>query len=259
MISVGRIIDVISNGPEGGELASVSMAGVSPVDGSIIIKERAFQFWPESLSVSAEIGWNFKEIPGLSHALAQWTQNGGRTFTFSVQFSRFMKPWPNGELSWQQVRSLGLNKPDSETPIDNRPMNISVKEQIQWMRQFYLPDYTQADVSGVQSTVSVPPPICMICFPKMGLNEDTSDVIWAVLTQFDEEYVLCFPNGEPRMATVSLGFKQVIQWPGQGLIPKSRSMLNKSVVGGKTVPMAEYHVDIGGGRKGNKMDETKGP
>jgi hypothetical protein len=235
-------------GPEG-DAAAVSMAGISAVDGSVILAERTFQFWPETLNVEPEIGWQFKEIPGLSHSIAQWTQNGGRTFSFDVVFSRFMKPTGN-QSALDAVRSLGnMNAPNSQTPIDNRPYNVSVKEEIQWLRQFYLPDYVEATVSGVSATVSQPPPIAMICFPNMGLNEDTSDVVWAVMTGAPETYTLCFPNGEPRLASVSLTFKQVIQWPGQGIVLKPRLGIQS----------LEDNIAAGGGRPKNNINNLAGP
>ncbi len=238
----GRIVEAIQNGPENQAPAAVSLAGISPVDGTMVIQERAFQWWPESLQEDPEIGWSFKEIPGMAHALAQWTQNGGRTFTFEVQCSRSMRPWASLSGT-QQLKSMGLNRPSSTAPIDNSRYNISVKDQIQWLRQFYLPNYVNATVSGVPSTVSQPPPIAMLNFPSMGLNEDGSDVIWAVMTQCAVSYALCFPSGEPRLASVSLGFKQVIQHPVNGLILKTRKMYEDAK------GLRETDISVGGGRK----------
>lgn len=241
----GRIIDAIMNGPENQAPAALSLAGLSPVDGRICIQERAFQFWPETITEEPEIGWQFKEIPGLAHPLAQWTQNGGRSFTFEVPLSRFMRPWGEG-LSPSKLLSLGLNKPDAKVPIDNRPMNISVKEQIQWLRQFYLPNYVSQDVSGIMATVSQPPPIAMLCMPSMGINENGGDVIWAVMTQCSVSYILLFPSGEPRLATVNLGFKQIIQDPVNGIVLKSRDLYNTDIT-------KESNIAKAGGRIG-KMD-----
>lgn len=243
----GRIVEAIINGPEGRKSADFSIAGISPVDGKICIPERAFQFWPETVSEEPEIGWQFKEIPGASHALAQWTQNGGRTFSFEVVFSRFMLPLDQLS-SVEKLLSMGLNTPDATMPRDNQPSNVSVKEQIQYLRQYYLPDH----VASGDVTVAVPPPIAMICAPMQGWNEDGNDVIWAVMTQCSVNHMLAFPSGEPRLATVSLAFKQVIQWPGQGVVMKTRAMYAQT-------PNFETDIAVGGGRKGNKIKPDSGP
>jgi hypothetical protein len=213
----GRIVQAILNGPEGRASASFTIAGVNPVDGTLEIPERAFQFWPESISEEPEIGWSFKEIPGASHALAQWTQNGGRNISFEVVFSRFMLP-VDQLSSVEKLLSMGMNTPDAEMPLDNRPMNISVREQVQYLRQYYLPNYV---ANGAVTTV-VPPPIAMLCAPNLGWGEDGSDVLWTVMTNCSVTHNLAFACGEPRLATVSLAFRQIVQWPAQGVILKSR-------------------------------------
>lgn len=243
----GRIVQAIMGGPEGRKSASLSIAGVSPVDGSIIVPERTFQFWPESVTEEPEIGWQFKDIPGASHALAQWTQNGGRTFSFEVVFSRFMLPVE--QLSTvEKLLSLGLNTPGATMPKDNQPMNVSVKQCMQYLRMYYLPDYVQSgDV-----TVASPPPIAVLYAPNMGWNEDGRDVIWGVMTQCSMNHMLSFACGEPRLATASLAFRQVIQWPAQGVIMKNRTMASQ---------ITGFEVDIGkgGGRPTNKITVDKGP
>lgn len=234
-------------GPEGRKSASLTLAGVSPVDGTIIIPERAFQFWPESITEDPEIGWQFKDIPGASHSLAQWTQNGGRTFSFEVVCSRYMLPVAQLGLLDKILDPLGLNTPGATVPKDNRPGNVSVREQVQWLRQFYLPDYVQSgDV-----TVASPPPIAVLCAPNMGWNEDTGDVIWAVMTQCSVNHQLAFQCGEPRLATVSLAFRQVVQWP-QGVVLKSRKLFAART-------NVEPGVAVGGGRGTNKIAVDKGP
>lgn len=244
----GRIVEAIMNGPEGRKSATLSIAGVSPVDGKLIIPERAFQFWPESVSEEPEIGWSFKEIPGASHSLAQWTQNGGRTFSFEVTFSRFMLPVDQMSMVEKALSFGGMNKPGSTMPRDNQPSNVSVREQIQFLRQFYAPDYVQAG----DTVAAQPPPIAVLCAPNQGWNEDGSDVIWTVMTQCSVNHLLAFPSGEPRLATVSLAFRQVVQWPANGVVWKARSLYG-------SMSNVEKDIERGGGRKLNKPDISRGP
>lgn len=245
---IGGIVSAIMNGPEGRAAATLSIAGVDATTGQITIPERAFQFWPESISEEAEIGWAFKDIPGASHSLAQWTQNGGRTFSFEVTLSRFMLPFE--DLSTvEQLLSFFQNKPEQTIPLNNKPMNISVKEQIAYLRQYYQPLYAASgDVTVAQS-----PPIALLNAPRLGLNEDGGDVVWCVMTQCSVNYVLTFPNGEPRLATVSLGFRQVVQWPGQNkVVLRDRTWYGKS-------SSFETGIGVGGGRGKNKTDASSGP
>jgi hypothetical protein len=111
-----------------------------------------------------------------------------------------------------------------------------------------LPDYAE---SG-DITAAIPPPIALICAPNQGWNEDGNDVIWAVMTQCSVNHMLAFPSGEPRLATVSLAFRQVIQWPGNGVIMKSRAMYAQT-------PNFETDIAVGGGRGGNKIKPDSGP
>jgi hypothetical protein len=242
----GRIVDAIMKGPEGRKSASLSIAGVNPVDGKLCIEERAFQFWPESISEEPEIGWSFKEIPGATHSLAQWTQNGGRTFSFEVTFSRFMLPVDQLSAA-EKFLSMGMNTPGATMPRDNRAMNISVREQVQYLRQYYLPDY----VVGGELTLANPPPIAVLCAPNIGWAEDGTDVIWTVMTQCSVNHQLNFPSGEPRLATVSLAFRQVIQWPTSGIVLKPRTLYASR-------PAPEKDVAVAGGRGGNELTSKIG-
>lgn len=83
-----------------GELPQMSIMGVSSTDGAVLLEETVFQYWPESIADSIEIGWEFKSLPATSHPLAHWTQNGGRSISFEVTFARDMQydPKPHAFL-----------------------------------------------------------------------------------------------------------------------------------------------------------------
>lgn len=209
MISV---VDAIVNGPEGGQYASMSMAGLDPRDPSQIYKgdgfdfsERSLQYWPETINDSIDIGWNFRDIPGGSHALAQWASNNGRTITFDVQLSRFMIPSKSRSAKEQVLAAL--EQPASEFPVDNRPYNVNIADQIRFLRGFCYPTYL--DIEGVVS--ALPPPIMLLHVPGVGLNEYGSDTIYCVMTGCDVVYNLLFRDGTPRRATVSITVRQIIQ------------------------------------------------
>lgn len=212
---IGKLIEAIMFGPEGADYKAMSIAGLDPMDGTtLLLPERAFQFWPESLQDTIEVGWQFKDIPGASHALAQWSSNGGRTVSFEVRLHRFMKPVKDRQLFEQLLDPFGLTSPGAEYLSDQRPYNVDVEAEIKYLRAFCYPSY--AKDGG--SVVSYPPPVALLCVPGVGLNEDGSDTIRAVMTGCDVTYNLLFPTGKPRNATVALTFRQVVQDIKKGVV-----------------------------------------
>lgn len=209
---IGAVTEAIMFGPEGVDYKAMSIAGVSPIepDNGLMLPERTFQHWPESVTDSIDVGWNFKDIPGMSHALAQWASNGGRTITFEVQFHRFMKPVASRNAFEKILDPFNLNTPNSELPKDNRLYNVDVAAEIRYLRGFCYPSYK--DVEGYRT--AFPPPIAMLNIPGHALGDATgNDVIYAVMTGCDVTYMLAFPDGTPRRASVSLTFRQVVQDP----------------------------------------------
>lgn len=205
---IGQLVEAIMNGPEGSQYASMSMCGVDPRDSTtIMLPERAFQYWPETIQDSIEVGWNFKDIPGASHALAQWNANAGRTISFEIRLHRFMKPVKDRSIFELIVDPLGLTNPGQQILKDVRGDNVDVEAELRFLRAFCYPTYDKLE----GQTVAYPPPVALLCVPGVGLNEDGSDTIFAVMTGCDITYNLLFPNGKPRNASVSLTFKQIVQ------------------------------------------------
>lgn len=238
---ITAISEVLMYGPEGGKYAggekysSISIAGVDPTDPSKMFEslpERTLQYWPESVSDSYEIGWNFKDIPGASHALAQWASNNGRTISFDVHFHRFTRPIAH-RTSAEKLKDIG----DKAGPKADPSSNVDIRNEIAYLRGYCYPTY--GVIGGIKG--SFPPPVAILNIPGLGLNEsDGSDSIFAVMTQCEVTYILCFPNGTPRHATVSLAFKQIVQkangvefkgWP-DNYVSASQIEEEKMLVGG---------------------------
>lgn len=208
---ITSIASAIIEGPEGMKPSYMSICGVNmfyPTAATPLLEEVTFQFWPETVVDNIEVGWEFKNIPGGSHALAQWGANGGRTISFDVKLSRFMRPLSKKSLLDFILDPFSLNSPISEFPSDNRPYNVNVKGMIRYLRLFCYPSYSEME-GGYQGAIA--PPIAILNIPNFGLNEDGSDSIYAVMTGCDVTYQLAFPDGTPRYAVVSLTFKQVVQ------------------------------------------------
>lgn len=222
---ISSVVDAIARGPEGGVPASITMAGVDPLDpsriyssgnisshltqsggGDVDFSERALQWWPETLSDTIDITWDFKNVGGGSHALAQWASNGGRTIAFDVQLSRLMMP----VTSRNTIREVGqakLTDPSDQRPMDNRPYNVDIVEQIRFLRGFCYPTYIETE--GIIG--ALPPPVMILSVPNFGLNESGGDEIFCIMTGCDVTYTLAFRDGTPRRATVSVTLRQIVQ------------------------------------------------
>ena len=211
------IVEAFLKGPEGGDYATMSIAGIDPTSPSdFLLKERAFQYWPETISDTIEIGWSFKDIPGASHALAQWGANGGRTISFDVNLHRFMKPRKSLSII-EKVKTMAtvlLTEPNSTIPKNEKPYNVDIAAEVRFLRGFCYPYFELKD--GL--TISRPPPVAILSIPGVPLDDkDGSSTCYAVMTGCDVTYTLLFPDGTPRRATVSLTFRQIVQYAGQGV------------------------------------------
>jgi hypothetical protein len=180
------------------KLAVASIAGLDPVSGAFVpgLGERAFQFWPATVDDTLASGWVSKPIPGASHSLMQWGSNEGRTITFELPLRRYM--------DYEQDGVLALKA--DPTNAWNRPFNSNIDFAIKYFRAFMYPIKTE-NAAAMQA-----PPIAILNFPGMSLNEDGGDHLFTVMTQCDVTYEKGMSRrGFTKSAKLSLAFKQVIQ------------------------------------------------
>jgi len=208
---IGAITEAIMYGPEGMDYKSMSIQAVdSMAPGKAVGQAFKFQYWPETITESHEIGWTFKDIPGASHNLAQWASNGGRTFSFEVQFSRFIKPVEDVDANiFERVLDpLKLNTPESNMLKNNRTSNVDVSACIRYLRMCKTPWWQEVGGQHVMGS----PPVVILNIPGSQINDfDASDTIFTILTAMDVTYTLAFPNGVLRKASVALSFKEIVQ------------------------------------------------
>lgn len=219
--------------------ARASMMGIDPETGDTVLglEEQAFQFWPESLSDTIEIGWEPKQVPAMSHALMQWSGNGGRTLSFELEMIRVMKPLA------KQPAPFGMPVEDPSNE-ENQPFNVNIEFMINFFRSFCYPFYENT-VAGVRRAKA--PPIAILNMPNMCLNEDGSDIIFAVVTGCDVTYEKLFSDGQPRQVKLSLTLKQVIENPirggnpynfkGQNELRQAREKFSDAALYGKSNPI----------------------
>jgi hypothetical protein len=197
------------------QLAVGSMMGIHPETGVEMLPEHAFQFLPENIQDSIQIGWESKPVPAMSHALMQWGGNEGRDITFEVVMFRHMRP-----VNYQPS-SFGAPKESPSNEV-NQPFNVNIEYMVSWFRAFCYPSYGQK-IGNYRRPIS--PPLCLLNLPGLALNEDGGDVILTVMTSCDVTYEKAFPNGQPRSVRLSLAFKQIVQDPRNGLTFKSQDDL----------------------------------
>lgn len=248
---IASVIEAIQNGPEGGDVASLTMAGVDPTNPSIIYEgtnfdfnERALQYWPETITDTMEIGWSFREVGGASHALAQWASNGGRTISFDVRLSRYMMP-VRTRSDIEKIKA-GFEAPDSVNPRDNRPYNVDIAEFIRFLRGFCYPTYAEEE----KLVNAYPPPVMILDIPNLGLNESGGDTIFCIMTGCDVTYNLLFRDGTPRSATVALTLRQIVQ---SGSNVKFKGFGSVESVGSYNMTGGAEGLDPNAGRPLNKI------
>lgn len=213
-LGAGSFIQAILT--EWAEMPSIRLKGISALDGSTtVLPQQKLQFWPESLTDTLEVAYTPKTLPGASAALMQWNYNGGRTIAFEIRLLRDMQP----EKVQKKNTSLFLAADPDSDMFGSPGRNISIPQMIAYLRAYCYPEYVDdGDFTKVE-----PPPICLLDVPGLHLNEDGSNVIWAVMTQCDVTYNKMWEgvDKEPQLkdVTVAVSFKQVIQNPGNVATP----------------------------------------
>lgn len=199
-MSIVGLATALIEGPEP-KLASMTLEGFDE-DGTSILEERAFQFWPETVSDTINISYVDKIIPGGSHPIKQWVNNAGRTISFSILIARDIKP--------KELLPFGVDLVVNPTTDDNYPFNHDVRQDIAYLRAFCYPTYDNS--TGV--TIAKPPPICLLKAEGLNWSRFGDDYIECVMTSCSVNYLRTFNEGFPRMATVDLSFAEIAQSGG---------------------------------------------
>ena len=132
----------------------MSMAGLNPIDYSIVMPERAFQFWPETIADTFASGWIEKPIPGASHALMHWGSNSGRTISFEVPLFR--------NMDYEQT-GMGFARayPASD---NNRFWNEDIDVALKYFRSFMYPTKVGGEIAS--------PMVAVLYMPNSMINEN---------------------------------------------------------------------------------------
>jgi hypothetical protein len=189
----------------------------------------ALQYWPESVSDTKATNWANKAIPGGNLPLYSWINGAERVISFSTIFATDVDvtKWTADPTASQADDTfLGELK---QKGLDTR--NIDIRGALLWLRSFLMPTY---NADGTY----LPPPKCEMVIPGSRLGygaggtSSNPDGIISIMTQCDIDYRAFFPNGVPRIASVSLSFAQLPQWLGIVKFPGYSSVFSGLVKDG---------------------------
>lgn len=210
-------------------------------DGSAL----ALQYWPDTFNDSASVNYAKKPVPGGSLPLYQWISNGERTLSFQALFTTDVDI-----TKWiqQQPRSNareGYTDALKAAGLESR--NIDIRAALIWLRSFRMPTY---NADGTY----LPPAKVVLSIPgsRIGLwSGDTgtgreADSITAVMTTCDIEIRASFPNGNIRIAAVTLAFEEIAQKEGIVNFPGYGKRISDTFVNGSNTSVTGAGIGVYG-------------
>lgn len=222
------------------------------------LKPARLQYWPETVDWdSGDTGWSQTNVPGLSHALLNWTHGGSPTVSFDIKLTSDMDP-----AYKQAVGDLG-GASDVVADFTQR-RNIDVEAAMTYFNALQLPRYqSDSDISGKPVQ---PPPVIQIVpeyvpmeTPLSSENQQSQDEsfelgandvgegnfgktastargfmlsnqayrdFYAVVADISDTYESSFNSGAPRQGSVSLSLIETIQI-GNQILPHDRERASK--------------------------------
>lgn len=190
------------------ETSAPVTAGIGALDQKTGVEKsgslQAFQYFPETVSDSKSPEWSRRTVPGGSHPLMSFVHGGERSITFPAIFTQEDNPEPIGLISGLLTGSFSLSA-SSLLGKKERKDTVDIAAAIAYLRQFTYPKYV--------NDLANPPPFVVVYLPNSGIVSAMgggSSFVGA-MTQCDVTYEAFHRNGSPRIATVQLGFVEVVQ------------------------------------------------
>jgi hypothetical protein len=155
-----------------------------------------FQYFPESLSDSQDANYQSIDVPGGSHPIVQWINNGPRTITFQTKFVQ------------ERIN------PNVTTNLADKH-NVAINGAVAALRYLMYPHYNKR-----ASLLTLPPPRLFLNIQGTnlrGTSRGTSAGLPVVLMGVSVNYTSWHANGTPRVADVDLSFQEIIQSPRTGV------------------------------------------
>lgn len=207
----------------------------------------AFQYFPDTISDTKQVNWATREIPGGSLPVYQWISSGERAISFTAWFTTDVNiASTEAKDVFNRLKNAGATR-----------RNIDVRSALVSLRRFMLPRYGAESTAGVQ--IAMAPQKLILGLPGTaigvtgGVIQDqgasAADLMSCIMTQCDVTYEAFFPNGLPRIASVSLSFLQIAQAAKGGSVifpergPEGNAM-DKLAKGGSGTPFYGYPLEV---------------
>jgi len=155
-----------------------------------------FQYFPASLTESQSANYNSIEVPGGSHPIVQWINNGPRSISFQAQFAH------------EQITPDGSTNPTSKH-------NVDIDAAVAWLRFFMYPHYEKRG-----EILTSPPPVLYLYMGNMRLRHNSrsnASGVPVVLMDVNANYTAFHADGTPRLADVDFTFQEVVQSASRGV------------------------------------------
>lgn len=167
-----------------------------------------FQYWPQSLTDDYAVNYAEHQIPGGSHPLYQWVSGNGRTISFEAIFTSEINTTRGFAGAFSGLGGVSTIANLSSAIIPSSPYTVDITAAMSRLRSYMRADYPK----GGQQGLAAAPQILTLVVPGTKLN-GKSDSVNVILRAAPITYEAWFPDGQPRVATVSLTFSEVVQLP----------------------------------------------
>ena len=146
------------------------------------IGERVMQYFPSSLQYGEPVNWSSEVPPGGTAPIHQWMSNGPDTLPLEI---------------W-------LSRDTADLVVGGDEDNVDIDDAMDWLRSLKDPSYEPGGRIK-------PPPVVRVVRRMHGTtsNRRTIEADYVVVG-FDGEVRAFFPDGTPRLATVSLSLEKHI-------------------------------------------------
>lgn len=182
---------------QGYETRSMGLTGTSAV---------SFQYFPERITDSKTANYASKEIPGGSHPIYTFVSGGERVISFDAIFCNDSDgEGAIGTGLLGSVLNALMGGGGSKINNQDRKDVVDIAAALNFLSALMYPIY--------KDNISNPPPLSVIYLPKSGIMaaDGILDSFVGILTSRNITYESFHRNGTPRIAVVSLEFREFIQ------------------------------------------------
>lgn len=155
----------------------------------------AFQWFPETISITKETGWSRTKAVGLSHELEKWGGGTSRSLSFSAAFTNDEKLTDDATMPLGGVAVGPVAKRQRWSP--------DLRAAMRWLWYFQTPSY------GHGGMVKHPAKLWLI-LEKTGIGPGGADYWNCTLDSCSIEIKAFWPDGTPRMISAQLSFTESI-------------------------------------------------